>query len=178
MSGSKRISHAATIKKMVWNELLAYIAHYCNNSSLGALSEIVSKHFLAEDVSEAKRIMMQEFQSVPAVNQFSSDRRQSAERSARDAEIEDIAGALHAVDEDHSLVLESYAFVASDLKQQPKYEPEEINIAVVVGRQSSMEASTQQLMASVHSCSICRLHQHQCRVHGRSLVSVNGGLTK
>jgi len=120
VSGSTRVSQVATIKKIVWNELLAYFAHYRNNSSLNAFTGVISKHFSAEDVSEAKRILVQEFQSLAGVTQFTADRRKSTVRSARDAEIDDIAGILHAVDADHSLVLDSYAFVVSDFKQLPK----------------------------------------------------------
>jgi len=154
VSGADRINQVSTVNKIIWNELLAYVAYYRNNSTVSTLTDVVSKHFSAADISEAKRLLVLEFQSAVDVSQFTSERRKSAVRSACDAEIDDIVGILHAVDEDQSLALDNYVFVASDFKQLPKFGPEELNIAVVVDRQATMEASIQQLTKTVQQLSV------------------------
>jgi len=153
VSGADRISQVATVNKIIWNELLAYVAYCRNNSTVNALIDVVSKHFSAADISEAKRLLVQEFQSAVDVGQFTAERRKSAVRSACDAEIDDILGILHSVDEDQSLALDGYVFVASDFKQLPKFGPEELNVAAVVDRQATIEASVQQLTKTVQQLS-------------------------
>jgi len=47
---------ASTVKKVIWNELLAFISYYRNNSTALALCDVILNYFSAEDVSVAKHI--------------------------------------------------------------------------------------------------------------------------
>lgn len=149
VSGAANTPVVSNIKKIVCNELLTYIFHYRNNSVTTALYEVVSNHFSAEDVAEAKRLLVNEFQGVTGAGQFLTERRNSQARTAREAELEDIVGILQVADAEPSQLLDGYLFVASDIKRLPKYGPEEVNIAVVVDRQIRMEASIHNLSTAV-----------------------------
>jgi len=48
----------STVKKVIWNELLAFISYYRNNSTASAFCDVILNHFSAEDVSVAKHILV------------------------------------------------------------------------------------------------------------------------
>lgn len=145
VAGASRIADVSTVKRVIWNELLAYMFHYRSNSNESTLVDIVCRHFSSEDIADAKRLLVHELQNVAGAAQFFTERRNSVARPAREAEIDDIVGIFHAADADPGLALDGYLFVATDFKQLPKYGPEELNIAVVVDRQVQMEASIKSL---------------------------------
>jgi len=153
VAGTARINELSLAKKVVWNEILAYVFHYRNNSTGSALNDVVLKHFSSEDISDAKRILVQEFQYVASAAQFFTERRNSTARSAREAELDDIVGIFQAADADPQTVVDEYLFLASDFKQLPKYGPEELNIAVVVDRQVQMEQSISYLSSAIQKMS-------------------------
>ena len=103
--------------------------------------------FSQDDITAAKRLLVQEFQSMAGVTQFTTERRNSPARQAHEAEIEDIIGILDIADTKNALV--DYVFVASNLQSMPKYGPEEINLAVVVNRQVQTDIAYANLSASV-----------------------------
>jgi len=148
-SGVTRINELPTVKRVVWNELLAYISYYRNNSTAAALNDVVVSHFSAEDVADAKRLLVREFQAVNGVGQFLTELRKSAVRTVRDAELDDIVGILQTADADPDQTLTGYLFIVSDFKQLPKYGPGELNISAVVDRQVRTEASIRDLSTAV-----------------------------
>lgn len=148
-SCTDKASGLSVIKKIVWCELLAYLSHYRNNSTASALCGVILNHFSAEEVSVAKQIMVQEFQTVIGVSQFLSDRRSSSLRSVREAELGDVIGLFQVIDADPSCLLDGYLFVASDLRAMPKYGPNEINMAFVIDKQSQMESSIESISATI-----------------------------
>lgn len=137
------------IKKVVWNELLAYVNVYRQCSTDTALQKVVLTHFSHDDISEAKRLLALEFQTVGGVSQYVTERRNTSVRPAHEAEVDDIIGILDVVDLKHAL--EGYVFVASNLQAMPKYGPEEINLAVVVDRQVRLDAAITDLSATVQT---------------------------
>ena len=89
---------ASTVKKVILNELLAFISYYRNNSAASTLCDVILNHFSAEDVSVAKHILVHEFQMIAGASQFLNERRSSSVRSAREAELADVIGIFQAVD--------------------------------------------------------------------------------
>ncbi len=141
------ISRVTVVRKVILNELLAYIECYRHNSNDDAMQKVVLTHFSHDEIADAKRLMVQEFQSVAGVSQFITERRSSSARPAHEAELEDILGIMDVADTKH--VLTSYAFVASNFMVMPKYGPEEVNLVVVVDRQVQMKDAIANLSASV-----------------------------
>jgi hypothetical protein len=141
------ISRVTVVRKVILNELLAYIECYRHNSNDDAMQKVVLTHFSHDEIADAKRLMVQEFQSVAGVSQFITERRSSSARPAHEAELEDILGIMDVADTKH--VLTSYAFVASNFMVMPKYGPEEVNLGVVVDRQVQMKDAIANLSASV-----------------------------
>ena len=117
-----------------------------HNSNDDAMQKVVLTHFSHDEIADAKRLMVQEFQSVAGVSQFITERRSSSARPAHEAELADILGIMNIADTKH--VLTSYAFVASNFTVMPKYGPEEDNVGVV-DRQVQIEGAIANLLASV-----------------------------
>jgi hypothetical protein len=134
-------------KKVVLNDLLAYIHCYRQNSTDEAVQTVVVVHFSRDDIAAAKRLLIQEFQSMAEVTQFTTERRNSFARQAHETKIEDVIGILDIADTKNALV--DYVFVAFNLQSMPKYGPEEINLAVVVNRQVQTYIAIANLSASV-----------------------------
>jgi len=141
------VAGTTAAKKVVLNDLLAYINCYRLNSTNEAVQKVVLVHFSPVDITAAKRILIKEFQSTIGVTQFATERRNSTARQAHEAEVEDVIAILDIVDTKNGL--SDYVFVASNLHLMPKYGPEEINLAVVVDRQVHMDVAIANLSASV-----------------------------
>ena len=140
------------VRKVVLNELLAYANCYRHGCNDDAMQRVVLTHFSHEDIAEAKRLLVQEFQAVPGAAQFATERRNSSARPAHEAEVEDIIGFLDVADVKKAL--DGYVFVAENLQKMPKYGPEEINLCTVVDRQVNMETAIKDLSASVQKMSV------------------------
>jgi len=140
-------SRVTGVRKVILNELLAYIECYRHSSTDDAMQKVALTHFSHDEIADAKRLMVQEFQTVPGVSQFITERRSSPARPAHEAELEDILGIMDAADTKQMFI--PYAFVASSFKLMPKYGPEEVNLGVVVDRQVQMEGAIANLSASV-----------------------------
>jgi porphobilinogen deaminase len=68
-------------------------------------------------------------------------------RSAHEAEVHDICGMFALLDA--LKVLSNCIFVAVNLKNLPKFGPEELNIAAVVDRQVLVEATVKDMAAAI-----------------------------
>lgn len=146
-----RTGEVATMKKVIWCEVLSYIRNYRDKSNVNALRQVVLGFFSPGDIGDAKRLMMQEFNTVDGAAQFLVDRRNSTVRQAHEAELDDVLGIFDAADALQAL--DGYLFVASALDQLPKFGPEEINLGVVVDRQVKMDTAIQSLSASIQQLS-------------------------
>jgi len=153
VSSSSTAKDIAKVKRVICNELLAYICFYRDNSNATALRRVVISCFSAEDVSEAKKLMMQEFESIADARPFFTKRHNSTSRSACEAEIDDIISLFDAVDTQQQ-TLDKYLFVASDFNQLPKFGPEELNVSAVVDRQVRMEQIIQNISASMDELTV------------------------
>jgi hypothetical protein len=116
---ARRVTDA---KKMVLNELLAFVNCYRHNSTDDAVRQVVITHFSQDDIDAAKRLLVQEFQWLNGMAQFTTERRNSSARPAHEAEIDDIIGIIDVVNTRNALA--GYMFVASNLQAMPKYGPE------------------------------------------------------
>jgi len=148
MSGVPRAEVTCMPTKVIVNELLSYVHFYRDNSNGDALRRAVLGFYSAEDISEAKKLLVQEFRSNIGSLPCLTERRNSTTRLAHEAETDDILGVFDALDAQSELA--GYLFVASNLGQVPKFGPEEMNIGAVVDRQVRMESAIQELTANVN----------------------------
>jgi len=145
---SARLNGLSVVKRAIWSEMLWYIHFYRDKSNINALRQVLLDFFLASDISDGKKIMALEFNTVDGAAQFLADRRNSTARLAHEAELDDVLGIFDAADA--VLALDEYFFMASRLDQFiPKFGPEEVNLGVVVERQVKMDSAIQSLV-SVH----------------------------
>jgi len=107
--------------------------------------------FSEGDISDGKKIMVLEFNTVDGAGQFLADRRNSTARQALEAELDDVLGIFDAADA--VLALDEYFFTASKLDQLPTFGPEEVNLGVVVERQVKMDSAIQKLSVSIQQLS-------------------------
>ena len=144
---STRLSDLNASLQIVWNELLAYVSYYRNQSTADALRRVVLGFFSPDDVSTAKKLLVKEMRSLDGVGQFITERRNSAVRPAHEAETDDILSIFDAADMQQTL--DSFIFMASELNKLPKFAPEEVNLAAVVDRQVHVVGTIQALSTSV-----------------------------
>ena len=100
-----------------------------------------------DDVSQAKKIIVQKYQSSLKSCSLLSDRRNSSSRPAQEAEVDDIIGIFDTLD--LLGVLNGVLFVAANVDLLPKSGPEELNLAAVVGRQVCVDSAIRCLTTSV-----------------------------
>ena len=84
LSRSNDITSVATI---VWNELLAYVNFYRNQSSNVALRRVAAGLFSPDDISSAKKLLVKQFLHRDGVEQFTTEGRSSTVRLAHEAEV-------------------------------------------------------------------------------------------
>lgn len=92
---------------------------------------------------------MSEFEVYLSDCQYIITRRQTATRTAHEAEIEDILCMLDLLD--NSNVLNAIQFVAVAIDRLPKYGPNEINVCAVVDRQIHIDTELAELKDALHS---------------------------
>jgi hypothetical protein len=93
---------------------------------------LIVHFYLPTEISMAKRTVMREYEIYLTGSQYVTPRRQTATRSAHDAETDDILGMLESLD--NLNVLDSVRFVAAYIDRLPKYGPNEINVCTVVDK--------------------------------------------
>jgi len=133
--------------KLIRNELLSYVHFYRDCSNNEALRYTIRGFCSAEDISEAKKLLLSEFQPKLMNCPYMVECRNSTARLASEAEVEDILGILDAAD--MQLMLGSCCFVAAKLDMLPKYGPKELNLAAVVDKQVKMETAVDNISARV-----------------------------
>jgi hypothetical protein len=118
--------------------------------------KVVLNCFSHENITESKRVLVQEFNSMTGAMQYLTDRRNSSARPAHEAELDDIIGILDVADTVHAM--QGYSFVAASLQSMPKYGPEEINMAVAADQQVMMDDALHMLSSAVqmNSDTICQ----------------------
>ena len=114
------------------NELLCYAAYYMNNSNLNNIKTIIRSFYSTDDLSNAKKLLWDlchEFLD-PFI-----ERRNTENRSSRDANISDIFDALRKLDGLEKIPV----FVARDMSMVPDRQPEKLNMVSIINRLSTLE---------------------------------------
>lgn len=104
---------------IIVNELLAYCAHHYGNCARENLQRVLLQMFTCDDVIEAKQVLHTCGIDNPGPQ---NGHRDSTNRSALDAEVDDLLVMLGRLDEDGSV---NPTFAAVDLSKIPSVSPEE-----------------------------------------------------
>lgn len=133
-AASVNISDATSQRDVLikFSEILMYIQHFRDRSSVAKLQEVVLKFFTDAEIVNAKKLLIDTFPELSAC-EFATERRSSTGRLAKEAQVADIINMFDVVDRRNKLIDVKFAALAYD--RLPRYGPEEINIAAVVDRQ-------------------------------------------
>lgn len=112
--------------QIIINECLNYITFYRNCGNVAAMKKVVCNFVLPAEISTAKLILINQFQSILKDLQFASRRRDSSTRSLQEAEFDDITGACNIIDKAGRM--QEVIFAAANLDRMPKCGPEDLNI--------------------------------------------------
>jgi len=80
--------------KVIVNELLTYVQFYRDRSTVESLHKLVISFYLPSEITEAKRLVIDEFSAESIDCSLKTVRRHSGVRTAHDAEAEDNIGKL------------------------------------------------------------------------------------
>jgi len=128
------------VNELCINELLSFVSFYRNKSNIDALLRSVLSFFIPNDICQAKKLLSTKYTTKLESSQFKlAERRNSAARTAHEAETDDIIGMFEALDLKGDLG--GFTFVASNLDNLPKFGREEFNLATVVDRQVQADAA-------------------------------------
>lgn len=133
---------------VVVNELLSYTLFYRDRSSVDNLRKVLVSFYTPNEIAESKRILVKEYNTALKSTPFVTKRQKSSSRTAHEAEVDDILGALNHLDSQSAL--DSVVFSGVNYDRVPKYAPEEVNIMTVVDRQVKTDAAVQGLTEAVN----------------------------
>ena len=137
---------------MVFSELLAFVNHYRDNSSVEKLRSTVLNFYSAAEITDAKKKLINVFnQALPSDCPFRTERRKSSARAAQEAEVEDIIGIFEIFDRQHKKLLANVKFAVPAIDRIPKYGSEETNIATMVDKQIHLETVVSDLAFNIDS---------------------------
>jgi hypothetical protein len=101
------------------------------------IHKLIVTHFHPNEIAEAKKCLVAEFDDVLLDCPFRVTRRHSQARSAHDAEVEDILAIFDVLD--NRDILKEVCYAAAQLDRLPKYGPTEINLCHIADNQSRLE---------------------------------------
>ena len=120
-------------KTIYINELLCYIIHHINNSTMENISKVINYFYTCEGIYEAKKQLWtaEGTQSLGGI----IERKKTAKRSASEANVDDIIEALIKLDSEDCVP----CFTAKNVERLPECQPEQLNIVSIIDRLSSLE---------------------------------------
>lgn len=133
---------------MIINELLAYAVFYQDRFTSSDLHKLIVHFYAPSEISNAKTIVTNQFDSYLSGCQFVTSRRHTSSRPAHDAEAEDILGILELLDNLHALG--SVQFAAVSIDRIPKYGPNEVNVCAVADKQIHIDKELAELKEALH----------------------------
>ena len=144
---------------VVINELLMYAVYYRDRSAASSLWSVILNYYSGTEIAVAKKQLISSFGQYLCDSNLSTERRSSTQRSASEAEIDDILELLEIVD--NLNVLASVQFVAAKYDRLPGYGPEEINVCSLIDRQVAADKNITELTNKVDALSSSRVLDYQ-----------------
>jgi len=139
--------HGATATpSMVCSNLLMYVNCFRDRAEAGNVKKVLGQFYTSNEIADAKQHLMMISTDVMK-SEFATERRSSAQRSASEAEIDDIVGLFDILD--RSGHLNDVKFAACNYDRLPSYGPEDINECAIADRQSRLEAAIATMSANI-----------------------------
>ena len=139
-------------KEILINEVLAYISFFRNKGNHENLQNIVRTFFSSSDITDAKKLLTDEFASYLGASPVLTERRTTSTRAAHEAELDDIFGAFDFLDIQNAL--NNCHFVALKLDSLPTHGPEGTINGCTTETQTQLECQINKLAGD-----ICQLQQ-------------------
>lgn len=111
-------------QEIVFNELLSFVVVFRRKTSADTLRRCIAGHFNPSEITDAKQQLVEDFKHL-VENPLLTERRNVSDVEKRDAEIDDILGAVDVLSVDGSLLNVQLLLVASRLCRMPLYIAEE-----------------------------------------------------
>lgn len=134
----------ATQQKYIVNELLTYITFYIRSPS-DKIQTAVARFYMPAEIELARDILWEAMGEVKIGKK--NNRKDSAARSANDANLADIIQALKIYMELDTNI----SFVARNIERMPKWGPEEISLFSIAERVSQLESELVLVKTSVNN---------------------------
>ena len=115
------------------NELLTYIIHYRNNSTINNIKKVIINFYNCEEILLAKKLL---WELCKDRLDLIIVRKSTEQRSSSEANLSDIVDALQKLDNEEAVIPN---FVAVNLDRLPDKKPEELNIISVGNKISQLE---------------------------------------
>ena len=136
---------------VVINELLMYAVYHRNRLPAASLRSVILNSYSGVEIAAAKKQLLLSFGQYVCDTSLSTERCSSTQRSASDAEIDDILELLDIVDNLHALT--SVQFVTAKYDRLPGYGPEQINVCSLLDRQVAADKNIADLVNKVDALS-------------------------
>ena len=135
--------------QVVFNELLLYSCYFRDRATADSLKKVIVGFYTPAEISGAKRKLIDLFGVLLPDNEFKTERRSSTQRTAAEAETDDIIGLLDALDQIDKLSEVKFGALVYD--RLPRYGPEELNLCSIVDKQVRTEHSLTDISAKIDS---------------------------
>ena len=139
------------VSNVVFNELLMYATAQRDKCNTNLLRSALTSYYSSTEIAAAKAQLVTSFATSLVGCEYITERRNSKQRTASDAEVEDIVEILSTLD--NIGVLCNIRFAALQYDRLPRYGPEELNVCAVVDRQVVTDNNVAALTARVESMS-------------------------
>jgi hypothetical protein len=157
--GGKKLSPAASsqatagdpavVISPLLSEVLLYVSYHRNRSTTDALKRVMLAHFTPDEINNAKKLLVGAYRTELEGCSAVTERRASASRSIREAEVDDIVEIFQFLDTSDLLDRKRIVFAAVHWDRIPKYGPEDCNPCSLADRQLQIEATVAKLASSV-----------------------------
>lgn len=135
-----------TLPPVVCSDLLMYVNYFRDRAEIDNVKNVLVSFYSCSEISDAKKQLT--MLGVEAMScEFATERQSSTQRSASEAEVDDIFGLFDVLD--HGGLLENVKFAACNYDRLPTYGPEDLNRCELADRQSRTENAFAALSAKV-----------------------------
>ena len=132
----------------VVNEVLCYINFYLHRFPTDSLKTVIAECCTEEDIVNAKRILVDFADTThkESLKDIKDTRRDTTQRLAKFANIQDILDILRSLDEAR---IETPVYIAKDLDKLPRVKPDDAcNMVALAKRMNRLDTQVQQLQSS------------------------------
>ena len=138
-------THNATFP-VICSDLLMYVNYFRDRAEVNNVKKVLVSFYSSDEITDAKKQLMT-LGTDAVSSEFVTERRSSTQRSASEAEVDDIIGLFDTLD--RGRLLDNVKFAACNYDRLPAYGPEDLNSCAIADRQSRTESAFAALSTKV-----------------------------